>query len=176
MSQSHIERLIVLGATHRVGQEVARMGVAYGIEVIGIARTVPPEHDEPWTHGVNWIAADLSTPGALASMPDASTVICASGEAPADDLSRFGRVVWVGDSPPVGAADATNEWIVAVPGDVDDSPIDWDSWEPSGDAIRVEALGMALLRAALEDEVAPLLEHDALLYLGDAVMLQESRG
>ena len=174
MPQSTIERLVVIGATGRIGSEVARLGVAYGIEVVGIARNVPPAVPEPWNRGVQWVGVDVTQPDALAEVDDASAIVCAGGVLPVDDLTRFRRVIWLGPELPLIASAATNEWIVAAPEQVDASPIDWDRWEPHGSAIRVEALGMALLRAALEEVVQPRLDHDDLVFLGDAVMLQRT--
>lgn len=164
--------VIVVGASGKIGREVARLAVAYGANVIGVTRHGEPPNDEPWTHGVQWVALDVAEdPDALVELGPGALVIAAPVSLPLDAIQAFTRVVLVREE----RADEVATTI-ATPGRVDDTPLEdheatLQAMEEG--AIRVEALGMALLRAAIDDAVdAAHLDHDTLQTLGDAVMLQ----
>lgn len=161
--------LIVVGASGRIGREVARLGVAYGAEVIGITRHGHRNIDEPWVAGVTWIARDFADDVALADLPRGVLVIAAPVPVPVGATDTFSRVIVVASDSSAAAAGIT----VARPGEVDDSPLD-DFGTLDAGKIRVETLGMALLRAAFDEGIATDLDPAALAILGDAVMLQAS--
>ncbi len=160
--------LLIIGADNAVGYETARLAVAYGARVVASAPGGrPPATDEPWVEGVVWVAdpRDVDEP------IDGVVFLCESSEDSGADAIAAGRTVLV--NPPHGTAHTTSgDVVVAMPGEVIDEPIESiDDVEPQG-AIRVERLGMALLRAALDVDIPPRLDHRDLVELGDAVFIQ----
>lgn len=166
--------LIVIGASGSVGSEVARLGVAYGADVFGITLDGEPPTDDPWTHGVTWIAADAAHAATFADLPPAPTVVAAP-VTPAESVLTDGRrVVWLN---PVTLDEHTTSApnvVQAFATEIDSTPVEQWMQQADEDAstIRVETVAMALLRAALQDDVATILDQQQLAFLGDAVMLQ----
>jgi len=164
-------RAVIIGADTGVGREVARLAVAYGAEVVGVQTTVSPPGSEPWTAGVTWCSTMDALPGSGAQAmivvdePDPSRWIEI-----ARDLA-IGRIVVVGDHLFLRAGSARGI-VRARPGEVRMGPLDPEEPTAGGDWIRVERLAMALLRAALEDDVPSELDHAALCRIGDAVFWQ----
>lgn len=162
--------LIIIGAASSIGREVARLGIAYGAEVHGVSGEGRPDLDEPWVEGVAWI----STAEWMDQVPRGAVVVAEPHDTSAilSRAEQFERLVIVTSGESLaGLAAAGPNVVVAVPQEVDDSA-DPNATIAAVGAIRVEQLGMALLRAALDDGIAAHLDHAALLHLGDSVMLQ----
>lgn len=161
--------LIVIGASGAIGREVARLGVAFGAEVVGVTLDGLPPNNDPWIHGVTWLSADATLPGVLDDLRTAPIVVAAPIDLPDGIPARFERVVFVARGET--SVQATSRVTVATPGEVDDTPIDAEVGVQDLSKLRVETVGMALLRAALDDlpkELGP----DEIAHYGDSVMLQ----
>lgn len=165
--------VVVVGASGTIGREVARLAVAYGADVIGICRDGQAPTDEPWVQGVRWLARDASAEQGWRDVPAGRLVVAAPVDVPFSVRARFERVVLV-RAPGAALADADPTTIVAMPGEVDARPLEdnFAAEHLDESMIRVETLGMALLRAALDEPIAPVLDHTELTRLGDAVMFQ----
>ena len=168
-------RLVVIGAAGPIGRAVARLGIAYGADVIGIDRAGPPGTGEPWEVGVHWETTDGSRGGEW--LAEATAVVVA---APIDLPSLLDalqpaaptRVVVVAEPSAQFAAATTDRLVLATPHEVVDTPLDPEVPTADARSIHVERLGMALLRAALDDDIPATLDHDALCELGDAMFWQ----
>lgn len=165
-------RITVVGASGTIGAEVARLAVAYGAEVVGVTRGGRPAVDEPWVHGVTWLAGDFRDDATIEQLGGGALVVAAQVPLPATATERFDRVVVLRG--PADAGVATAGVVVARPRRIDATPLDGPDALAGldDDTIRVETLAMALLRAGLDEGIAAVLEHEDLAYLGDAVMLQ----
>lgn len=168
-------RLVVIGAAGPVGRAVVRLGIAYGADVVGVDRAGAPGTGEPWELGTHWEEADGSYGGRW--LDGATAVVVAAPIDPHILLEALrsqptARVVLVGASFARAAISAGDRLVVALPHQVVDGPLDPEV--PTADArtIHVERLGMALLRAALDDDIPAILDHDALCELGDAMFWQ----
>ncbi len=170
---THDIRLIVVGASGRIGREVARLGVGYGALVYGVCRDGRAPNDEPWTQGVTWLARDVTVGGALDELDVCPIVVAAPIDVPRQLVERFDRVVIVErEGVALSASALADGVIVASPGPIDDTP--WDSAIELSAAhgVRVETVAMALLRAALDESLPHRLGPDEIAHFGDAVMLQ----
>lgn len=158
--------ILILGADGPLGHELARLAVAYGARVIGaVPRGERPHVDEPWVHGVEWVA-DTGDDGSLSAV-----VVLDWSREDEDPVPESDRMVLV--NPPVGVQVSPGQGVVvATPGEILHAPITSLEDVETDDGIRVERLAMALLRAAFDDDIAPRLDHEALVHLGDAVFLQ----
>lgn len=167
-------QLIVVGASGTIGAEVARLGVAYGADVYGITLDGVPPNTDPWTHGVTWIAGDGHHPSTYAKLPPAPVIIVAPVTPPDTLCAQARRIVWLKPVSLDLKVEPLENIVQAFVAEIDISPLS-DAWvevEDDSPAIRVETVAMALLRAALQDDVDPVLDQQQLAFLGDAVMLQ----
>ena len=55
-------KILVTGGNGFIGQEVCRIAVGDGHEVVGLARSGRPETPAPWADGVRWVAANVLDP------------------------------------------------------------------------------------------------------------------
>lgn len=171
--------LIIVGEG-TLANEVARLAIAYGATVHAIRPGAEPGIDEPWTHGVAWHDADGA---AVPESVPAGAMLWMSDTDFRDVRSdpRFSeRFVVVREDSSVAFA-ATDDVIVATTGPIDDRALDLEGLD--GDAassaattekgsIRVERAAMALLRAAVDDDIPSQLDPADLGRLGDAMMWQ----
>jgi len=174
-----VDKIVIFG-TIRAADEVARLGVARSLQVIGVRRGGRPERGgEPWVEGVEWIDAGPGDVEAFGeAIAGATAVVFMADEGLPQTMQAAreagAKLVYAGRGD-VGPEAVSGDVVVARPGPIDDaevSPAELEHVAEQTDVMRVERLAMALLRAALEDDVVGVLDRAALMELGDAVMLQ----
>lgn len=156
-----IEKLVVNAGDGVIGREVCRLAVALGHDVVGISKDGKPPNSEPWTHGVLWVPPD----DWKVHLDSAFALVMTDGVEGSVDTSDVHSVLAV-----QGAAPSVMTASVGAIASYHAITSDTDAFSDNA-IIRVEQLAMALLRAALEVHRG-VLDHDRLVFLGDAMMIQ----
>lgn len=171
-----MERLVVVGASGRVGREIARLGVAYGLDVIGVTRSGEAPNREPWTHGVTWTAGDAARTDWATAAAGATAIVVSI-----PDDSDFGgaetiaanldvQVVVVGcASHSVATTTARSVHLLLPPFD---DRAERGEVGPSSEGIAVSHGAMAALRVALEGDHQGVVAPEEVAHLGDAMFFQ----
>lgn len=192
--EREVERLVVVGASP-LAETVAQLAVASGRRVTCATSDGPPERREPWVEGVDWVDIDdpealdeqLRGAAAVVWVESGSTAGGASGVDTGEHLVEEVRDAGVGRIVRVSLGDETTDF--ALEGEQDDGlevvdlrpgqlgrSVEVESGgEGDGEGeVRMEAerVGMAALRAALEEGRVGEYGPSDVAELGDAVMIQ----
>lgn len=164
--------IIVYNTDHIVGEEIARLGVAAGLNLIGLADSACD--GEPWTRGVSWRSKEIENlePAyalVVVGRPGNFTRLCEHA------LDRgIKRVILVEVNPLRALREVEGATVTLAPGPVASKRFEESDIELSEtpDVLPIETLSMAALRCALEDERSGLYGPDEVAVIGDALMLQ----
>lgn len=180
------ERLsIAVAGSNDIALEVCRLGRAAGHDMMNLSASGPPDRDQPWIHGVEWLSS-ATDPDRIRDRLEASDVVVIPSSAADSDAVVAALAALDGQAGPRRAvlvrtdADGSLQTpacaetveldlppLREVPAEADDRAHGSD-----GDGIPVGQAAMAILRAAVEPDHDGHLSPEEVAELGRAVMIQ----
>lgn len=173
------EKIVVVGGTGFLGQELCRLGVALGHEIVSLSKGSGQGlsvDKNPWICGVRWIECDIENFTKHEILEGARSIVLCTPPLDLRKLEdaakryRINRIIIV---------ELTNDFQAFISQDlhcrVYPLPIVEDQdWEFSKNisTVHVSNLGMALLRLSLEETIPNTLSGEELAIYGDVLMIQ----